>query len=114
MWKTAENDFTSVAEAMQEEKWGFKSTQGAFTDVRTFAEQVKHVACANEARAKKLGGEKAPDRCDLGGPNPAKTKTGILAYLHETFVMMDGQISRTTASNLMAPMEGRETTDLKF
>jgi len=106
MWKMVESDFTSLAEAMPEEKWSFKPTQGAFTDVRTFAEQVKHVACANEAWAKKLRGETPPDRCDTGGPNPAKTKTEILAYLHETFVMMDGEIAKSTLGNLMAPMKG--------
>lgn len=78
MWKMVESDFTSLAEAMPEEKWNFKPTQGAFTDVRTFGEQVKHVACANEAWARKLLGEKPPDRCDTGGSNPAKTKTEIL------------------------------------
>jgi hypothetical protein len=35
MWKMVESDFTSHAEAMPEEKWSFKPTQGAFTDVRT-------------------------------------------------------------------------------
>ena len=54
MWKMVESDFTSLAEAMPEEKWSFKPTQGAFTDVRTFGEQVKHVACANEAWAKEI------------------------------------------------------------
>jgi hypothetical protein len=54
MWKMVESEFTSLAEAMPEEKWSFKPMQGAFTDVRTFAEQVKHVACANETWAKKL------------------------------------------------------------
>jgi hypothetical protein len=58
MWKMVESDFSSLAEAMPEDKWSFKPTQWAFTDVRTFAEQVKHVACANEAWAKKLRGEK--------------------------------------------------------
>ena len=47
MWKMVESDFTSLAEAMPEEKWNFKPAQGAFTSVRTFGEQVKHVACAN-------------------------------------------------------------------
>jgi hypothetical protein len=106
MWKMVESDFTSLAEAMPEEKWSFKPTQGAFTDVRTFGEQVKHVACANEAWAKKLRGEKPPDHCDTGGPNPAKTKTEILAYLHETFVMMDGEIAKTRLDNLAAPVQG--------
>ena len=106
MWKMVESDFTSLAEAMPEEKWSFKPTQGAFTDVRTFAEQVKHVACANEAWAKKLRGEKPPDHCETGGPNPARTKTEILAYLRESFVMMDSQIAATKADNLLAPVEG--------
>jgi len=95
-----------LAEAMPEEKWSFKPTQGAFTDVRTFAEQVKHVACANEAWAKKLRGETPPDHCDTGGPNPAKTKTEILAYLHESFGMMDGEIAKSKLDNLMAPIKG--------
>jgi len=106
MWKMVESDFTSLAEAMPQEKRSFKPTQGAFTDVRTFAEQVKHVACANEAWAKKLRGETPPDRCDTGGLNPAKTKTEILAYLQESFGMMDGEIAKSKLDNLMAPMRG--------
>jgi hypothetical protein len=106
MWKMVEKDFTALAEAMPEEKWSFKPTQGAFTDVRTFGEQVKHVASANEAWAKKLRGEPPPDHCDTGGPNPARTKADILAYLHDTFGMMDTQIAATNADNLMAPVKG--------
>ena len=106
MWKMVESDFTSLVEAMPEEKWAFKPSQGAFTDVRTFAEQVKHVACADEAWAKKLRGETPPDHCDTGGPNPAKTKTEILAYLHESFGMMDGEIAKSKLDNLMASMKG--------
>jgi hypothetical protein len=106
MWKMVEGDFTALAEAMPEEKWSFKPTKGAFADVRTFAEQVKHVACANEAWAKKLRGEKPPDHCETGGPNPAKTKAEILAYLRETFAMMDAEIAKTRPDNLTAPVEG--------
>jgi hypothetical protein len=106
MWKMVEGDFTSLAEAMPEEKWSFKPTQGAFTDVRTFSEQVKHVACTDEAWARKLRGETPPDRCDTGGPSPARTKAEILAYLHESFVMMDGEIAKSKLDNLMAPMKG--------
>jgi hypothetical protein len=106
MWKMVESDFTSLAEAMPEEKWGFKPTQGAFAGVRTFAEQVKHVACANEAWAKKLRGEQPPEHCDTGGPSPARTKDEILAYLRESFVRIDGEIAKTRPDNLMAPVKG--------
>jgi uncharacterized damage-inducible protein DinB len=106
MWKEVEKEFTDLADAMPEEKWNFKPTQGAFNGARTFAEQVKHVACGNEAWAKKLAGEKTPERCDLGGPNPAKTKAQIMAYLRETFGMMDRQIASTSTENLLSAVKG--------
>ncbi len=105
-WKMVGRDLTALVDAVPEEKWSFKPTQGAFANVRTFAEQVKHVACANEAWAKELRGERPPDRCDAGGPNPAKTKAEILAYLRESFAMMDGGIAGTREDNLTAPVEG--------
>lgn len=106
MWKMVEKDFTDLAHAMPEDKWNFKPTQGAFDRARTFAEQVKHVACGNEAWAKKLHGEKPPARCDLGGPNPAKTKAEILAYLKESFEMMDREIAATNMENLLSEVKG--------
>src|SRR5579872_618453 len=67
MWKMVERDFTSLAEAMPEDKWNFKPTQGAFIDVRTFGEQGKHVACAKEEWAKKWRGEKSQSVAILEG-----------------------------------------------
>jgi uncharacterized damage-inducible protein DinB len=107
MWKMVEKDFTALADAMPEDKWSFKPTQGDFKDVRTFGEQVKHVACGNEAWSKKLHGEKdLPDRCDLGGPNPAKTKAEIMAYLKQTFQSVDDGIAATNAGNLLQTLAG--------
>lgn len=106
MWKMVEKDFTSLAEAMPEGKWNFKPTAGAFSGARSFAEQVKHVACGNEAWAKKLAGEKSPERCDLGGPNPAKSKAEIMTYLRESFAEMDREIERTSAENLLSAVKG--------
>jgi uncharacterized damage-inducible protein DinB len=106
IWKDIEHDFAALAEAMPEEKWSFKPMQGEFKDVRSFGEQVKHVACANEAWAKQMAGEKPPARCDLGGPNPAKTKAEILAYLRASFTMIDKVIADTSAENLLHPNPG--------
>lgn len=106
IWKDIEQDFTSLAQAMPEDKWSFKPTQGEFKDVRTFGEQVKHVACSNEAWAKQMAGEKPPARCDIGGPNPAKTKTEILVYLRDSFTMIDKVIADTNAENLLHPNDG--------
>jgi len=101
IWKEIQNQFIALADAMPEDKWGFKPTQGEFKEVRTFGEQVKHVACGNEAWARQISGQKPPDRCDLGGPNPAKTKAEIMSYLRSSFAQMDKVIADTNAQNLL-------------
>src|SRR5713101_4130420 len=42
-----EGQFLGVAEAMPEAKYSFIPSTGEFKGVRSFAEQVKHVACSN-------------------------------------------------------------------
>jgi uncharacterized damage-inducible protein DinB len=107
MWKQIEMDFTSLAEAMPEAKWTFKPSQGEFKDVRTFAEQVKHVACSNEGWAKQINGhESIPLHCDTGGPNAAKTKAEILDYLKRSFQLLEAEIAATNADNLLQPAAG--------
>ncbi len=39
-----EHDVLSLAEAMPADKYDFRPTQGAMADVRTFGEQVRHLA----------------------------------------------------------------------
>lgn len=107
IWKDIEHDFIALAETMPEEKWNYKPIQGEFKGVRTFGEQIKHVACSNEAWGKQMAGEKTPERCDLGGPNPAKTRVEILAYLRDSFAMIDKAIADTNAENLLQPNKGR-------
>jgi hypothetical protein len=80
-----ERSFVSLADAMPAEKYGFRPTNGEFKDVRTFGEQVKHVACANFAFFNEIEKKEPPARCDIGGPNPAKTKAEIMTYLRESF-----------------------------
>lgn len=106
IWKEVEKDFVALAEAMPEDKWAYKPTQGEFKEARTFAEQVKHVACGNEAWAKQILEEKPPERCDLGGPKPAKTKAEILGYLRDSFALLDKVIAETNAENLLHENKG--------
>ena len=42
-----EGQFLGVAEAMPESKYDFVPSAGEFKGVRSFAEQVKHVACSS-------------------------------------------------------------------
>jgi uncharacterized damage-inducible protein DinB len=101
-----EKEFVDAADAMPEERYGFAPTTGEFKGVRNFGEQVKHVACGNEAWAKKILGEKPPARCDLGGPNPAKSTAEILAYLKESFKTIDKVIAETDDKNFMQATPG--------
>jgi hypothetical protein len=105
-WSDEQKDFTDLADAMPEAKWNFKPTNGEFKDVRTFAEQVKHVACANEGFAKEMRGEAPPEACDKGGPNPAKSKAELMDYLRASFQMLDEQINTLDEKNQMQPVDG--------
>jgi hypothetical protein len=101
-----EKSFVGLADAMPADKYGFKPSSGAFKDVRTFGEQVKHVACANFAFYNEIEKKTPPEGCETGGPNPAKTKAELMAYLRESFAYA-GRVLRTlTPSNAMEPVSG--------
>jgi uncharacterized damage-inducible protein DinB len=106
IWKDIERDFVALAEAMPEDKWNFRPTAGEFANVRTFGEQVKHVACANTAWAKQVMHEEPPLHCDTGGPSPAKGKSEILAYLRDSFALADKAIAATNPDNLLSANPG--------
>jgi hypothetical protein len=55
--------FVRLAEAMPAESYAFRPTTGAVAGVRTFGEQVKHVACANVAFFNQIEGKTPPDGC---------------------------------------------------
>src|SRR5215469_11483342 len=83
--KFAEGNFLSVAEAMPENKYDYVPTSGKFEDVRSFAEQVKHVTCAQFAFFNEFEGKKPPGDCEKGGHDRAKTKAELIKYLKDSF-----------------------------
>jgi hypothetical protein len=104
-----EDQFFSVAEAMPAEKYSYiPSAPGAkFDGVRSFAEQVKHVACANFAFFDEIEGKTPPDACEKGGPAPAKTKAELLQYLRDSFDNGNKVLATISAQNAMDRVEGR-------
>jgi len=105
----------SAAEAMPEEKYSFRPAEGQFKDskpafgpaeMRSFAEQVKHVACANFAFASEFDGQAPPKACDQGGPDPAKTRRELLIYLRNSFQAIRKSLARITPQNQFDPIEG--------
>jgi hypothetical protein len=110
-----EYEVRSAAEALPEDKYGYRPAEGKFksektpvgpAEVRTFAEQAKHVACANFAFAAELDGQKPPAACDKGGPSGAKTKKELLIYLRDSFAAIRKSLGAIDAKNMFDPIEG--------
>jgi uncharacterized damage-inducible protein DinB len=102
-----ENQFIGLAGAMPADRYGFAPANGEFKGVRTFAQQVKHVACSNVAFFNEVEHKEPPSNCETGGPNPAKTKAELMQYLRESFAYADSVMRRLTPANAMDPVEGR-------
>src|SRR3954464_7062376 len=96
-----EGSFLGVAEAMPEDKYSFIPTAGKFDDVRSFGEQVKHVACAQCAFFNEFEGKQPPADCEKGGDNPAKTKAELLKYLRDSFDYSNCVLATLNAKNSM-------------
>ena len=114
-WRDQEYEVRSAAEAMPADKWDYRPAAGRFknnglkfgpTEVRTFAEQVKHVACSNFAFAAELDGNTPPEACYNGGPSPAHTPAELQVYLRDSFVALRKSLSAITAKNMYDPIEG--------
>jgi uncharacterized damage-inducible protein DinB len=102
-----EGNFLGLAEAMSEDKYSFVPTAGKFDGVRSFGEQVKHVACAQFAFFNEFEGKKPPEDCEKGGHDPAKTKAELIKYLKDSFDYSNRVIATLTANNALDRVEGR-------
>ena len=105
-WDMIEAQFVGVAEAMPEDKWSFAPRDGAFDGVRTFGEQVKHVACGNFAFFLEIEKKTPPAGCGQGGPDPAKTKAEVMKYLRESFAYAGRVLKQITPANALDPAGG--------
>src|SRR5437879_2334674 len=74
--------------------------------VRSFAEQVKHVACSNFAFFNEIEGKAPPEHCEKGGPAAAKTKAELVKYLRDSFDYGDRVLATINAQNALARVEG--------
>lgn len=96
-----ENEVTPAAEAMPENKFGFAPSNGEFKGVRTFAEQIKHVAAVNYLFAAAILEQKPPvDIGDESGPANLTTKADIIKYLKDSFAYVHKAIATINESNL--------------
>lgn len=82
----AKGEFVGAADAMPEDKYSFAPSNGEFKGVRTFAEQVKHVAAVNYIFGASILQEKPPvDTGEEKGPATVKSKAEIMKFLNDSF-----------------------------
>jgi len=101
-----ENEFVSAADAMPEDKYSFAPTSGEFKGVRTFAQQVKHVAAVNYMVGAAILVEKPP--VELGnenGPDSVKTKAEIEKFLKDSFAYLHKAVGTINDGNLLNPIK---------
>ena len=87
-----------------------------YKGVRTFGQQLKHVAASNYLIWSPITGEKPPDTVNDGkGPDNMKAKAEIIKYLKDSFAFGHKAVATLNSSNLVQPItssSGRPTTRL--
>jgi uncharacterized damage-inducible protein DinB len=104
-----EFEIVATAQAMPEDKYSFAPTNGNFKGVRTFAQQVKHIATANNRFAEAITGQAPPTAPDEGltsnGPDAIQTKDQIVQYLKESFAHLHKATATINAENAVTPLK---------
>jgi uncharacterized damage-inducible protein DinB len=97
-----EKEFVSAAEAMPADKYNFAPTSGEFKGVRTFAQQVKHVAVANNVMWSAAAGEKPTvDASQENGPESMTNKEDIVKFLKDSFALGHRAAKTLTNENFL-------------
>jgi uncharacterized damage-inducible protein DinB len=108
--KGAEGEFVEAAEAMPEEKFDFSPEKlnvpgSDYKGVRTFGQQLKHIAASNYLIWSPITGEKPPDTVNDGkGPDNMKAKADIIKYLKDSFAFGHKAVAALNDSNLVQPI----------
>jgi uncharacterized damage-inducible protein DinB len=116
-----EKEVVEAAEAMPEDKFDFSPEKlnlagSDYKGVRTFGEQLKHIAASNYLIWSPITGEKPPDTVNDGkGQDNMKTKAEIIKFLKDSFAFGHKSVATLNSSNLVQPItsiSGRPTTRL--
>lgn len=106
-WITnTETHVVPVADVMPEDRYSFAPapTSGEFKGVRTFAQQVKHLA-ANNYRMAALILEDKPtlEMSEETGPDSVRTKPEIIEYLKGSFAALHKAVATIDQANVVEP-----------
>ena len=115
-----EKQIVDVAEAMPEDKFNFSpvslNISGAeYKGVRTFAEQLKHVAASNYYIWSPVTGDKLRDDLNDGkGPENVRSKADIIKFLKESFALGHKAAASLTPENMLQTPERSKSTRLRL
>ena len=101
-----EHDVLSLAEVMPADKYDFAPTNGSFTGVRTFGEQVKHLATMIYMTSAFVLEEQSPHGPGThnNGPDKVQSKAQIVAFLKDSIAYARRAMASLTEDNHMTPV----------
>jgi uncharacterized damage-inducible protein DinB len=114
-----ENLVVPAAEALAAEKYSFGPTAGEFTGVRTFGQQIKHLAANNYAMAAYILNQTPTlDQTSETVPDSAQSKAQIMEYVKGSFAALHRAMAAINEANVLEPMPSspspRQTTRLQL
>ncbi len=100
-----EHRILEMAEIMPAGKYSFVPGGDGFQGVRTFAEQLRHIAADNYLLAAGMLGEKPPVDVGRGedGSDAVRTKSEIIDYVKSSFRYMHRAVSTIDDENIPIP-----------
>ncbi len=112
-----EREIAGAADAMPEDKYSFAPTNGEFKGVRTFAQEVKHIATVNNRFFGAILDQSAETRDSEfereNGPDAIRTKTQIMQYLRDSFALGHKAIATMDAETAFSSLKRPPTPFLK-
>ena len=113
--RSVEREVVSLAEAMPADKYNFAPTEGEFKGVRTFSQQMSHIAAIVYLVSSAAMGEKNPSDPgpDENGPANIQGKDAVVKYLKDAFAYAHkaaNSLTDANANELMPPPFGKNKT----
>jgi uncharacterized damage-inducible protein DinB len=105
--KLVEDDVLSLARAMPADRYDFVPNEGNVTGVRTFGEQVRHLATMVYITAAIVLEEKSPHGPGPhdNGPATIRSKADILEYMQASLAYARKAVSSLTEENQLDPIK---------
>jgi len=106
LFSDQEQEVVSAAEVMPEDKYNFAPKDGTFEGVRTFAQQVTHIAASQYYYFGNFGIKGV----DSDAIDKLTKKDDIVKALKDSYAFAQQAIETITAENAFEPLGGHKTT----